>query len=351
MAAPDDPFIQEILGQPAALRRAAEAVLGQRDVLGRIPVRPRRIVFTGMGSSLHACAVPVTLLAAAGVPAEAVDASELLHFRRETLGPDDLLVAVSQSGRSAEVVKLVEDTRPGGDRPTVVSVTNGLENPVAERSEEALDTAAGPEIAPSTMSFAGSLVMLDALARRLSGATADAAASAAEEHARAAASEAERLLADPAPEADRLRTWLGERSRLVFLGRGAALAAAEMSALTIQEAARRPAQAFVTAGFRHGPLEMSGPDLAAVFLLGDRRTRTLDLRLADDVSATGAVVLLVGSEGGGAGASLVEVGDLPDPSFAAVATIPAQLLAWRLARDAGIEPGTFSVATKTTTTE
>ncbi|HEY2803617.1 MAG TPA: hypothetical protein VGJ67_06825, partial [Actinomycetota bacterium] len=62
-------------------------------------------------------------------------------------------------------------------------------------------------------------------------------------------------------------------------------------------------------------------------------------------------VLLVGSEGGGAGASVVEVGDLPDAAFAAVATIPAQLLAWRLARDAGIEPGSFSVATKTTTTE
>ena len=193
--------------------------------------------------------------------------------------------------------------------------------------------------------------MLDALAGRLSGATADAASSAAEEHADAAAAEAERLLADPAVEADRLRSWLGERSRLVFLGRGAALSSAEMSALTIQEAARRPAQAFGTAGFRHGPLEMSGPDLAAVFLLGDRRTRTLDLRLADDVSAAGAAVLLVGSEGGRAGTSVVEVGDLPDAAFAAVATIPAQLLGWRLARDAGIEPGTFSVATKTTTTE
>ena len=84
-----------------------------------------------MGSSLHACIVPLALLGSAGVPARMVDASELLHFGRGTVGPGDMLVAVSQSGRSAEVVRLVEDTWPRGERPRIVSVTNGLGNPVA----------------------------------------------------------------------------------------------------------------------------------------------------------------------------------------------------------------------------
>src|SRR5205085_2617679 len=113
----------------------------------------RTIVFTGMGSSYHACYVPVTSLAEAGVPAVMVDAAELLHFRRPMLDGRSVLIAVTQSGESAEVVRLVEDEWPAG-RPLVVSVTNGVDNPVAGRADVALDTRAGTELGPSTMTFA-----------------------------------------------------------------------------------------------------------------------------------------------------------------------------------------------------
>ncbi len=69
-----------------------------------------------------------------------------------------MLVAVSQSGESAEVVRLIEGWAPV-DRPLVVAVTNGTENTLAGLADVVLDTRAGDETGPSTMTFAGALVV------------------------------------------------------------------------------------------------------------------------------------------------------------------------------------------------
>src|SRR5205807_485283 len=152
----------------------------------------RTIVFTGMGSSYHACYVPVTSLAEAGAPAVMVDAAELLHFRRPMLDGRSVLIAVTQSGESAEVVRLVEDEWPAG------------------------------------------------------------------------------------------------RAALALLGRGAARAAAEMGALLMKEVARFPAESLESGQFRHGPLELAGPDLAVVVVATEPATAGLDARLTADLLRAGA---------------------------------------------------------------
>jgi glucosamine--fructose-6-phosphate aminotransferase (isomerizing) len=98
-----DPFIAEISRQPEAIRRAASGLAGQIHVLERVAAigHGRTVVFTGMGSSYDACYPSVTALAAAGIPTLHVDASEVLHFRRNVLADAGLLVTVSQSGESA----------------------------------------------------------------------------------------------------------------------------------------------------------------------------------------------------------------------------------------------------------
>src|SRR5581483_4710368 len=104
-----DPFLAEIAGQPDALRRAATALVERRPELERIRdagASARTLVFTGMGSSYDACYPAVNDLAGRGVPSFLVDTAELLHFRRPILTPQTLLTIVSQSGESAEIVKL-----------------------------------------------------------------------------------------------------------------------------------------------------------------------------------------------------------------------------------------------------
>jgi glucosamine--fructose-6-phosphate aminotransferase (isomerizing) len=352
-----DPFIAEIAGQPAALRRAGEGLASQLPALTRLAgmagdgERSALPIFTGMGSSYFACYPAVTHLAAARVPALHVDTAELLHFRRELLGPDTALIAVSQSGRSAELVRLAGDLGERADRPTTVAVTNGLDNPLAAGADVALDTMAGDEACPSTMTFAAALVVVAAVGAVLAGEpAADVAARLLAEAERAAAA-VERLMADRSL-ADRLVERLGSRDAIVVLGRGASRAAAEMGALTLKEGVGLPAESLETGQFRHGPLEIAGPGLAALVIAVEPETRTLDVGLTEELLAAGASVVLVSRDGDGPAVALqIPIGEVSRALAPAVTNVPAQLLAWQLAVLGGREPGAFVRASKVTTRE
>src|SRR5206468_1619686 len=129
----------------------------------------RSLVFTGMGGSYDACYAPVTALASVGITGVMVDSAELLYFRRPTQAGRTLLVMVSQSGESAEVVRLIEQLDGEPERPFTVSITNGLDNTLARLANVALDSRAGHEQGPSSMTFGAALVVLAALADVLAG--------------------------------------------------------------------------------------------------------------------------------------------------------------------------------------
>ena len=166
-----DPFIAEIAGQPDAIRRAAAGLNEQSSTLERLTALgpDPMLVFTGMGSSYDACYPTITELAVAGIPAVHVDSAELLHFRLNLAPKATLLVMVSQSGESAEVVRVAEGVRALEDPPLVLGVTNGARNSLARAADLHLDTRAGEETGPSTMTFAAALVVVAAIGRVLSG--------------------------------------------------------------------------------------------------------------------------------------------------------------------------------------
>jgi glutamine---fructose-6-phosphate transaminase (isomerizing) len=304
-----------------------------------------------MGSSYDACYPAVTALAAAGVPALHIDASELLHFRRNLLPGAGLLITVSQSGESAETVRLIEGLAGGDRAPLVLGVTNGTDNTLARLADEVLDTRAGQEVGPSTMTFAAALVVLAAVGRVLRGESPFDAIDEVARGAAAATSSLERLLSRQTL-AGELVTWLGGRSSSVILGRGPARAAAEMGALTLKEAVGMPIESLQTAQFRHGPLELAGPDLAAMVIATEPETRDLDVGLTGELVALGASAVVV-VEGGDTpeGVMRIDIGAQDRMLAPAVSVLPAQLLAWKLAVERGRPPGSYVRASKVTTRE
>lgn len=359
MRAAPDAYLAEILGQPAALTRAAAAMAAQREVLaalaagvGRAAGRP--LVLTGMGSSHDACLAAAAALGAAGIVATTVETAELLHVRRPMLAAAGLLVLVSQSGRSAEAVRLLDEVRrlESDARPLVLAVTNGQAGPAAELADLALDTAVGPEAGPSTMTFAGSLVALAAVAAILGGSGVDGALARVGREAAAAAAAAADLLAEPDATGARLAAWLDGREAIFVLGRGVGRAAAGMAALTLMEAAAVPAAAMPTAEFRHGPLEVAGPGLAVVLFALEPATAALDAAFAGELASAGAAVLLVGPAGPPPpGPEWIAIGGPAGILAPAVALGPLQLLARELARRRGRRPDAFALASKVTTRE
>ena len=349
-----DPFLAEIAAQPAAIRRSVAGLHDQLPALRRVPAvrNGRQLVFTGMGGSYDTCYAPVTALAAAGISGLMVDSAELLYFRQATLASATLLVVVSQSGESAEVVRLIEELHGGPRCPYVVSVTNGLNNTLARMANVPLDSRAGQEQGPSTMTFAAALVVLAALAEVLAGQSADDALKRLEVEAQAAAESIERLLALLDDRAQRLRDWLGDRPVLTLLARGAGRAASEMGALTLKEAARFPAEAMESAQFRHGPLELAGQEAAVVLIATEPATREVDARLAAELVKAGVAVLHIASDDGQLpGTESIALGRVDRMLAATAAIVPVQLLAWRLAVDRGFQPGTYTRGSKVTTHE
>jgi glucosamine--fructose-6-phosphate aminotransferase (isomerizing) len=344
-----DRFLAEIAGQPDAIRRALRAMSEQATELAAVrdaAARADTVLFTGMGSSYDACYAPVTVLAGGGVRVHMVDAAELLHFRLPTLTPSSLVIAVSQSGESAELVRMAESLTSRRPGPLLVSVTNGLGNSLAAAADVRLDTRAGDEEGPSTMTFAATLVALRAIAESLGGPPADSDAG------EQAAEAVEHLIDGAAERAAGLREWLGTRPTLALLARGAARPAAEMGALTLKEAARFPAESLQTAQFRHGPLELAGGELAAIVMACEPATRVHDLGLAGELAAAGSAVLVVGpGDERPDGVDSVAIGEVERGLVSAAAIVPAQLLAWALANARGLIPGTYTVARKVTTRE
>jgi glucosamine--fructose-6-phosphate aminotransferase (isomerizing) len=349
-----DRFLAEIAGQPDAMRRAAAALLDQRDHLDRVreaAAAAHTVVFTGMGSSYDACYPAVNDLAARGVPALLVDTAELLHFRRPILSGRTLVVIVSQSGESAEIVKLANEISKQRTRPFVISITNGLANELARRADVRLETWAGQEQGPSTMTFAAAMATLSGVARLLAGDSVDTAVDRTRTAAEGAALSTERLLEDPAAFAEDLASWHGDRGLIVLLGRGPARSAAEMGALILKESGVM-AESLESGMFRHGPLELAGPDMTAIVMGTEPETRRLDLGLAADLVDTGANVLVVTPDGEAPkGARAVATGYLDRALISAVSIVPVQLLAWKLAPTRGRTPGEYMRASKVTTRE
>jgi glucosamine--fructose-6-phosphate aminotransferase (isomerizing) len=304
-----------------------------------------------MGASYHACYPAVNELAGRGIASLQVDTAELLHFRRAIVSAGTILTIVSQSGRSAEAVELVSELSEQPARPLMIAITNGLRNAVAERADIAIDTSAGDEAGPSTITFAAALVHLACVGWLLGG---DAVETAIERTSGAAAEAActiEGLLHDPHGWADDLVAQLGHREVIVLLGRGPARAAAEMGALVLKESGVM-AEAFESGAFRHGPFELAGTDMAAIVVATEAETRPVDLGLASELVAAGASVLVISPDGEGPqGAHHMAIGPLERAIAPAVSVLPAQLLAWRLSAERGRTPGLFTRATKVTTRE
>jgi glucosamine--fructose-6-phosphate aminotransferase (isomerizing) len=360
-----DAWLAEILGQPAAMERAATALAARTDLLADLAVASRPggpIVLTGMGSSAPACAAAATVLGGAGLLATPIETAELLHFRLPALAAGGTIVIISQSGAGAELLRLLDALASSPKRPFVVGVTNGDTNPLARRADLSFDTTAGVEVGPSSGTFAATLVTLAGIVRALGGGPgADAAAIAAQVQALAAAAARalEAVLASAPDTAAALDAALAGRAHRVILGRGTARAAADVGALTLKEAAAFGCEAQDPAAFRHGPLELAGPQLGVVIVALDPATAPLDAALGAEIAAAGCGLVLIGptaAAGGGATSAPAGVAAIPipavDPLLApALALAPLQLLAHRLAVRAGRRPGVLLRAAKVTTRE
>jgi glucosamine--fructose-6-phosphate aminotransferase (isomerizing) len=345
LAAAPTGYLRDILDQPVALRDTLAVFPGfpsMRPFAERLASGDlRRVVLTGMGSSYHALYPLALTLIARGLAVHMLETSELIHYAPALLDPRTLLVVVSQSGRSAEVVGLLERTH---GRVPLVGVTNTADGPLAAQSDAVLLTRAGDEFSVSSKTYIAALAALAWLGDALAGQDTLATRRALDDTPGAL----EHYLAPWTDYVETLCKQLADVRYLVLVGRGPSLAAVGTGALIVKESAHFPAEGLSSAAFRHGPLELAAPDIFVLVFSGAAATAGLNARLADDVRAAGGLAALVRES---TVPDVFALPPVPDIARPLLELLPVQMLSVALARLKGHEAGRFGRASKVTLTE
>ncbi len=338
-------YLEDILDQPRALDATlASLELSQplTDLSRRLSEgKFHRIVLTGMGSSFHALHPLSLQLISQGFTALMVETSELIHYQSRFFDPKTLIVAVSQSGQSAEMVRLAE---VNGQRSSVIAVTNTPESSLVKHSTAALFTHAGREFSVSCKTYVTALMVLKFLGDVLCQHDPEQSRS----DLKITAPSVAEYLSRWKEHVELLANTLRRIRHLFFVGRGASLAAVGTGALIIKESDHFHAEGMSSAAFRHGPFEMLSQDTFVVVFSGDDKTRDLNQRLLADIQQGGGRAEFVGQDSALAPFRLDNHGDDIRPILE---ILPVQMITIALAALAHREAGKFERATKVTTTE
>jgi glucosamine--fructose-6-phosphate aminotransferase (isomerizing) len=238
----------EMAAQPEVLARVtARAPAEAAAVRGLMPDPLAGVVFLARGSSDNAAVFGRYLVELrAGRPAGLAAPSIYTRYHATVDWRGYLVVALSQSGATPEIVSTCRDMRDAGAR--VLGISNETHSPLADAVGLLLDTAAGPELAiPATKTVTAQFAALVTVAAGLSRDPAAGGALAGLPGAVAA------VLGDPGPARRLADRWHGI-DRLVVAGRGLAYAAALETALKVKETTGILAEGISTADLLHGPI-------------------------------------------------------------------------------------------------
>lgn len=326
---------EEIAEQPAVLERMLAANAAAAIEVGRRveAVAPRYAVVVARGTSDNAARYAQYVWGARNRLPVALAAPSLVGVYGTP--PDlsaGLVVGISQSGRSPDLVAVVEEGRRQG-APTL-AITNDPASPLAAAADHVIDLCAGEERAvAATKTYTAQLAAVAMLSRAFAGegpAGPDLAA---------VAPAVAGVLADPGP-LEQLTPVLVGTDRCAVLGRGFNYATAHEWALKLQELTYVLAQPFSVADFLHGPVAVVEPGfpVLAVAVAGPAFEQTRDVLARLEAERGARVVAVSDRDDLVAGSRLRVPAGLAEWLTPIPAIVAAQLFTHRLAVARGLDP-------------
>lgn len=338
-------YLRDILAQPRAMGDTV-ASLDVSKSLHSLAARIRNnryqmIVLTGMGSSFHALHLLHNSLIQLGLSAVMVETSELVHYKNSLLNSKNLIVAVSQSGQSVEIVRLLRANR---HKAAVIAVTNTPESPLAKNAEVLMLTKAGAEFSVSCKTYVSSFIALQWFAEVVRNGNLRRCRTEFQHACRAA----EEYLLYWRNHVEQFARVLQGVRNLFIVGRGNSLAAVGTGALIVKESAHFATEGLSSAAFRHGPLEMLCKDTFVLVFGGNPKTLKLNQNLLQDIREHGGRAELVSHSAEFSPCAIPVVPVAVEPILE---ILSVQMITLALAALAGREAGRFDLATKITTKE
>lgn len=337
-------FLQDILRQPRELDRALDYLTGagRRELQTAADAirKARHVYLTGMGSSWHAAFGAGAVFSRAARPVYMQDAGELLQFA--TFPPESVVITISRSGRSTEIVQLLAKAREIG--ATVIGITNTADGVLAQEAHLPILIPTLRDHAISVNTYSALAVAAAALASAVIDSFPDQLADAL----RSLVAETERRIPGWQTQIES-NSWFAPGRVVHFLGRGGSLGSCYEARLLWEEGAKSEATALGTGSFRHGPQEMVAAGTRFAMWIDGQISREQDLSVARDLIRLGASVILIGQNLPPDAGDLVfqlpvfQPHKVPAEWQFMIDIMPAQLAAEYLARLSGVDCDSFRV--------
>ncbi len=338
-------MLKEIMEQPqavaSAMRERVDFETGRVD-LPDFPLSPQeiaeldRVMLIGCGTSLNAAQVGRHLVERyGGLPAEAESASEF-RYRDPYIGPRTLVVAIGQSGETADTIAAMQMVKDKGGRLVTICNTEGSQ--ASRIADGSLYMRAGIEIGvASTKTFVASLTILNLLAIFL-GQSRGVLDTAKSRELVDGLAKLPRLmgdlLADSAVYQHLAKEYAGF-DNFLFLGRGPNAAIASEGALKLKEISYVHAEGYPAGEMKHGPIALIDDAMATVALAPKDSLYDKVVNNVKEVMARDGRVLAVLTEGDTQLAADVDhvlyIPEAPENLIPLLITVPLQMLAYHIA--------------------
>jgi len=338
-------MLKEIMEQPQAVASAMRERVNfdsRRVDLPDFPLSAQeivdldRVMLIGCGTSLHAAQVGRHLIERySGLPAEAESASEF-RYRDPYIGPGTLVVAISQSGETADTVAAMQLVKDKGGR--LVNICNAERSQASRIAEGSLYMRAGIEIGvASTKTFVASLTILNLLSIFL-GQNRGALDTAKTQELVDGLAQLPRLmgdlLADSAAYQHLAKEYVGT-DYFLFLGRGINSPIASEGSLKLKEISYVHAEAYPAGEMKHGPIALIDNAMATVALAPKDSLYDKVVNNVKEVMARDGRVLAVLTEGDTQLAAEADhalyIPEVPEHLIPLLAVVPLQMLAYHVA--------------------
>lgn len=321
-----DHFMQkEIEEQPKTVKRAAFQDKGDLEEAVEMLDRAENIYLTGCGTSSYAASLGAKYLRKSGYDVK-VEQSHELEYRKDEIGENDLVIGISQSGETADLLSLLD-----GLDSKLLSVINVVGSTLDRTADHSLYINAGPEIGvASTKAFTGQITVLKLLKYAAEGKI--------EEGRKSLLKTADRIedtLEQNGETVENLSQYIAEKDDVYFIGRNKGFDIAKESALKLKELSYIHAEAFPGGEFKHGTLALVEEGVPVIGFMKQEGKEDM-LSNITEAKSRGADIVGVGDEEIDGFEYFIRIPE--DQNSEILEIIPFQLLAYKTSVAKGNSP-------------
>jgi glucosamine--fructose-6-phosphate aminotransferase (isomerizing) len=322
--------LKEIHEQPKIVEKTGTQNLKIQEFCN-ILINSKTVLLTGSGTSYHSALIAKHILSKfAKIRAEAIMSSEF-QYTFDAIDNTSVLIAISQSGETADVLQSVKAAKQMGAR--ILSIVNNPTSSLARISDSSLSIDCGPEIGvAATKSFTAQLSLIYTIVDRLCNGCLDFEAN------KAFLVDALRQVLDTEPEIHSIAERLRDARDIYIIGRSIHYAIALEGALKIKELAYIHTEGIAAGELKHGPLALIDRNSYVLLVNPSDIASEDNISSAYEIKARGATIIGISDRPNNVYDIFIKIPSVKSTFYPIIEVLPFQILAYYLALAKNADP-------------